>query len=122
MYVEKEEVIGVLHVPVAERQGFPAPRFVHEHLTALNLGFVAIRDVPEDLPRQAVAPQSAEVGPEHRADRAIVRLVEQVRRIDDRHIVGVEEQHFLEGRMGDGVRPQLPKAGSTSLAAKRCGR
>src|SRR5437867_658976 len=101
--------VGVFIEPPAQLQGFPAPPLVEEDLATLKfrLPRAAQATTPPYRLRSWLPPV---VRPKNGSGCFVLACLEQTFRVDDRHIIRVQEQHFLEGTMEDGVRFEFPTA------------
>ena len=94
-------------VPAAQRQGPPAPFLVQNDLAAFDLRLVAVSDAA-NAPDGPLRAEPAVIRPENGA--RLLELGPSRTRIpvNQRNVVRVQQQNFLEGRMEHGVGLEFP--------------
>ena len=88
--------VRVLVHPHSQSHLPPAPPFVHNDLTALKFRLVAVGH-PAQCPNGPVFRQAAKIRPEDGPGFYILRRIKKEFRVHQGHVVGVQQQHFLEG-------------------------
>src|SRR5713226_5583668 len=101
--------IGVFIEPETEAQSLPAPPFVEDNLAALKLRTFRARQTTT-VPDDSCLFQLAIIRPKDRPGFLVLRGLKQKLRIDDRHIIRVQQQDILKRRVQDGIRLEFPTA------------
>lgn len=91
-----------------ERRRSPVAALIDENLTALERNLSSLGVKTHGGPNRIVATDLQDVRPEYGAGFMILWPLEQHRRIDHRHLVGIQHQHVLEVRVIERKGLELP--------------
>src|SRR5436853_126005 len=107
---ERVQALGLVAKPWQSSVLAPGdPLLGADDLAGLELGLVSVGD-PPDRPKRMVGAAPMSVRPEDGARFAVLWTLKEPSRVDQRDVVGVDQDDVLERAVHDRVRLALPAA------------